>query len=233
MRKKQNAESNQVYMKQVGDVIGVPPKIVDFGHILNMSLQAINAIVHPPIMYAKWKDYDGKPLDAKPLFYQGISDDGAKFMSDLSDEALKITKQVEKETGLTLKKQHIYDWYKSCYGAECEDTSSLKMTIRTNPGYNGLTHPMKETDDNKYVPNFGYRYLSEDIPYGLVVIRGLSLITEEKCDAPVMDKIIVWAQGLLGKEYLKYADDKIVAGKDIGLSRAPQRYGFKSIKELI
>ena len=70
--KKQDAATNEVYMKQVSDIIGDPPKIVDFGHILNMSLSAINAIVHPSIMYGKWKDYDGKPLDQKPLFYQGI-----------------------------------------------------------------------------------------------------------------------------------------------------------------
>ncbi|MCP4990087.1 MAG: hypothetical protein GY928_29800 [Colwellia sp.] len=89
-----------------------------YGHIL-MSLSAINAIVHPPIMYAQWKDYTGKALRKKPLFYQGISKKGAKLMSDLSDETLSITKFVEKETGLTLSTQHIFEWYKSCYGEEC------------------------------------------------------------------------------------------------------------------
>mmetsp|Transcript_39153 Transcript_39153/g.62531 ORF Transcript_39153/g.62531 Transcript_39153/m.62531 type:complete len:422 (-) Transcript_39153:266-1531(-) len=233
---KQNeaAVDNAVYIKQINDMIGELPKIVDFGHILNMSLSAVNAVVHPSIMYARWKDYDDKPMDAKPLFYQGIDEDAAKMLSDLSDEVLKITASVEKETGLSLKAQHIYDWYKSCYGKECSDTSSLYKTILTNPGYNGLTHPMTQLDDGKFVPNWKYRYLSEDIPYGLIVIRGLSLILGDKCDAPLMDTMIKWAQAKLGKEYLVYGDDgSVTAGKDIGESRAPQRYGIKSIKELV
>ena len=28
------------------------------------------SIVHPPLMYARWKDWDGQPLSEKPLFYQ-------------------------------------------------------------------------------------------------------------------------------------------------------------------
>ena len=31
---------------------------------------ATKSIVHPPLMHAKWKDWDGKPLQEKPLFYQ-------------------------------------------------------------------------------------------------------------------------------------------------------------------
>eukprot|EP00483_Globobulimina_turgida_P011652 UN11674 len=160
-------------------------------------------------------------------------------MSSLSDEALEITRCVEKETGLTLVTQHIFDWYKSCYGPECSDTSTLQMTIRTNPSYNGLTHPcVVDKASGGFKPNFKYRYLTEDIPMGLCVIRGLSLILDKKykkkCKAPVMDSIIKWAQKMVNKEYLKYKKDgSIVVGKDINETRAPQRYGITSIKDLV
>jgi len=227
---------NKVYIKQISDIIGIPPMIKDNGHILNMSLSAIKAIVHPSIMYSKWKDYDGKPMDSEPLFYQGIDRNGSDMMSKLSGEVIEIIKCIEKETGLKLLTQHIYDWYISCYGKECSDTSCLYKIIITNPAYNGLKHPMIKNDDDKYIPNWKYRYLSEDIPFGLVVIRGLSLILNDryKCNVPLMDKIIIWAQKVLNKEYLKYLDDgTIVAGKDINESRAPQRYNINSIKQLI
>eukprot|EP01083_Nonionella_stella_P026213 72130_1 len=229
-------EVNKGYIRKVSEIIGPKPVFVDYGHVLNMSLSAISAIVHPSIMYSKWKDYDGKPLDEKPLFYQGLDQEAADRMTQLSNEALAITKNIEKETGLTLVAQPIFEWYKSCYGKEAGDTSTLFKLIKTNPGYNGLTHPMIQNDDGKYVPNWKYRYLSQDIPYGLVVIRGLSLILAEKnqCDAPLMDKIIKWGQGILGKEFLKYEENgSIVAGKDIAQSRAPQRYAIKSIKDLV
>eukprot|EP00483_Globobulimina_turgida_P012703 UN12726 len=160
-------------------------------------------------------------------------------MWSLSDEALLITRCIEQETGVTLIKQHIYDWYISSYGADCSDISTLQRIIVTNPGYNGLTHPcVADEASGGYVPNFQYRYLSEDIPMGLVVMRGLSLILEErykkKCETPVMDSIIQWAQKQLNKEYLRYnADGSIVPGRDINETRAPQRYGFTSIKQLV
>jgi len=229
----EGSNKNSEYIDRISDLIGIPPKIVDYGHILNMSLSAINAIVHPSIMFGKWRSWDGKAMQEKPLFYQGIDEASANLMSQLSDEALHITRCIEKETGLTLKTQHIAEWYFSCYGADCTDSSSLKGLIMTNPGYNGLVHPMKG-ENGQWVPNFQYRYLSEDIPMGLAVMRGLSLILKEVPKVPLMDDIIQWSQQLLGKQYLEYkSDGSIVAGKDVGLSRAPQRYGITSIQELV
>lgn len=64
---------NTVYIKQVSDIIGIPPDIIDFGNILNMTLTAKCAVIHPTVMYWRWKDYDGTPLDERALFYQGIN----------------------------------------------------------------------------------------------------------------------------------------------------------------
>ena len=59
---------------------------------------------------------------------------------------------------------------------------------------------MKETDDHSFVPDFAHRYLTEDVPYGLVVIRGIAEIVQ--VDTPTIDKLLLWAQEKLGKEYL-------------------------------
>eukprot|EP00487_Bulimina_marginata_P009049 TRINITY_DN3381_c0_g1_i1.p1 TRINITY_DN3381_c0_g1~~TRINITY_DN3381_c0_g1_i1.p1 ORF type:complete len:140 (-),score=9.24 TRINITY_DN3381_c0_g1_i1:164-583(-) len=137
--------------------------------------------------------------------------------------------------------QKIFDWFLQVYAAECSDTSTLTKAMLSNPGYNGLVHPMIETEDGKFLPNWNYRYLREDIPFGLIVIRGLSLILEEKNRKElneklcVMDKIIMWAQKVLNKEYFIYNDQNEIVkmGKDIDESRAPQRYGIKDIKDLV
>ncbi len=161
IKKSDKFENNQTYINMITDIIGTQPIIIDNGHILNMSLSAINAIVHPPIMYAQWKDYNGEILAEKPLFYQGITESGAQLLSDLSYEVINIIKCVEMETGLKLETQHIYDWFVQCYGKECTNTSNLRQCILTNPGYNGLTHPCLKVE-NGYIPHFKYRYLSED-----------------------------------------------------------------------
>ena len=109
----------------------------------------------------------------------------------------------------------------------------------TNPGYNGLTHPMIKNKDNKYIPNYNHRYLREDIPFGLIVIRGLSLILNDEYQKELngklilMDNIIKWAQKCLNKEYFIYDNNEIIKmGKDIFETRAPQKYNIKNIKDL-
>ena len=233
-----NQES--LYIEKIQKLISSECELINYGHIMSMSLSAMNAVAHPAIMYSKWMDWNGKPLDEKPLFYHGIDKETADNMIRLSDEVILITKYIEKEIGLKLNVPHIFDWYIQVYSKDCGDTSSLYRAILTNPGYNGLVHPMTETDDGKYIPDWNYRYLKEDIPFGLIVIRGLSLILNEeyqkelKNKLGLMDKIIIWAQKRLNKEYFIYNDrnEIIKMGKHINETRAPQKYGIKNIKDL-
>ena len=51
----------------------------------------------------------------------------------------------------------------------------------------GLTHPMKETEDGKFVPDFKFRYLWEDIPFGMAVIRGIGTVAG--VPTPNIDKV--------------------------------------------
>jgi hypothetical protein len=86
---------------------------------------------------------------------------------------------------------------------------------------------MCSTDDG-LVPDFKSRYLIEDVPYGLVVTRGIAELAD--LPTPMTDRVITWAQGVLEKEYL--IDGKL-RGAGVAGSRAPQRYGFSSLDEVV
>ena len=60
----------------------------------------------------------------------------------------------------------------------------------------GLCHPCTTTADGKFLPDFRHRYLREDIPYGLVVVKGAAQIAGVK--TPAIDDVITWAQASLG-----------------------------------
>jgi hypothetical protein len=47
---------------------------------------------------------------------------------------------------------------------------------------------------------------------------------------PAMDHVIHWAQTQLGKEYLVGGK---LRGRDVITSRAPQRYGFKTLDDVM
>eukprot|EP00404_Azadinium_spinosum_P005905 CAMPEP_0180435920 /NCGR_PEP_ID=MMETSP1036_2-20121128/10740_1 /TAXON_ID=632150 /ORGANISM="Azadinium spinosum, Strain 3D9" /LENGTH=333 /DNA_ID=CAMNT_0022441881 /DNA_START=1 /DNA_END=999 /DNA_ORIENTATION=+ len=94
-----------------------------------------------------------------------------------------------------------------CYAGQMTDTSSLRGCMNTNPGYKGLTHPMKE-EDGKYMPDLKYRYLAEDVPTGMCFNKGLAEILG--IPTPMTDKVLEWAP-------------------DVVKTRAPQATGITTI----
>jgi hypothetical protein len=185
--------------------------------------------VHPPIMYGQWRDWDCKPLSSKPLFYNGISEFSADILCKCSDEGVQTAEAIAIAfPGMDMSGVfHIFDWYKKAYPNDINDWSSLRAAIMSCKAYEGLTHPMKEQSDG-FVPDFDHRYLREDLPYSLCVVRGIAELAG--VETPAIDETITWAQKVLNKEYLIAGSMK---GKDIHTTRAPQAYGITSLKELI
>jgi len=114
------------------------------------------------------------------------------------------------------------------YSHDISDKSTLYKALQTNAAYQGIKHPVKTTEDGKFVPDFTHRYLTEDVPYGLVVIRGIAEIVGAK--TPNIDRVLTWCQEKMCKEYL--VNSKL-QGKDVASSRAPQKYGFTSLVSIL
>ena len=123
---------------------------------------------------------------------------------------------------------HIHGWLVRRYSHDISDKSTLYKSIQTNAAFQGIKHPVKTTEDGKFLPDFTHRFMTEDVPYGLVVIRGIAEIVE--VPTPNIDKVLTWCQEKMGKEYL--VNSKLL-GKDVDSSRAPQRYGFTSLESIL
>src|SRR5262249_35446643 len=170
-------------------LLGTAPTLVVSGHLLGITLRSLNAYSHPPIMYARWKDWDGKALERPPLFYQGVDEVAADLLGKVSQEVVEISKRIMAEYPHADLSQVIpmYDWDISYYGHDISDKTNLMTAMRTNATYQGITHPMIKTEDGKYVPDFQHRFLTEDIPYGLVVIRSIAEIAG--VPTPYLDEV--------------------------------------------
>ncbi|XP_033728992.1 opine dehydrogenase-like [Pecten maximus] len=212
-------------------LIGDKPRLNLVQNSLVVNLMA-KTMIHPPIMYGKWRNWDGKPLPEKALFYQGIDDSQSHFLAQISDEVL-LTSQAVKDkcskTDLDISPiSHISDWVKEYYADQVKDGSSLKLSFQTNQAYDGLVHPMKAVDGGGYVPDFSYRYTREDVPFGLVVLKGIAQIVN--VSTPAMDTVIKWAQERLGEEYIVGTELK---GRDLPKTRAPQVFGIYTVEQLL
>ena len=218
------------FLVELQELLGNLPKLIISGHLLGMTLVSPNAYCHPPIIYGRWKNWDGQPLDRQPLFYHGINEYTAELLGKLSEEVLTISRQIsQKYPHIDLSEViSIYDWDIAHYSKYIADKTNIHTVNLTNSAYEGIVHPMRRMPNGIYLPDFNHRYLTEDIPFGLVVIRGIATIAGVK--TPYIDLVLSWCQNKLGKEYLIGSE---LIGKDIGETRCPQRYGLTTLPEIL
>ncbi len=211
-------------------LFGDAPRLIVSGHVLGITLRSPNASNHPPMMYSRWKDWDGAAVDAPPLFYQGIDAAGADLLGRISEELVATADHIMTACPDADLSQVIpqYQWEIDYYGANISDASNLMMALRTNAGYEGITHPVIQAPDGGYRPDFHHRFLTEDVPFGLVVMRGVAALAG--VPTPHMDEVITWSQERMSRQYLRRGQ---LQGRDLQSSRCPQRYGISDIDELL
>jgi hypothetical protein len=210
-------------------LFGALPCVSESPSNLGISLRNPGAVVHPGVMYGRWcpEQWDGRALAEKPLFYQGVDDFSERVLLGLTGEVQLVRRELESLLpGLDLRDAcDLRQWYMDSYGGQMTDTSSLRACMSTNPGYRGLTHPMRESD-GKYMPDLEYRYLAEDVPTGMCFNRGLAEILGVA--TPMTDRVLEWAQGCLGLSILVDGEMK---GADVGKTRAPQATGIHTFPD--
>jgi hypothetical protein len=188
---------------------------------LALTLANTGQIIHPGIMYGLFARWEGASLSSAPLFYQGLDEAGARVLASLSDEVQAIRARLERVLDLSAVRP-LKDWLMHAYGDAIADPRSLRSAFATNRAYAGLKAPVREVAPGQFVPDFGARYLTEDVPFGLAVSRAIAALSG--VETPVMDRVIAWTGERLGKDYL---------GRDAGQTRIPQNYGLDSLERLI
>ena len=185
-------------------------------HFLSCVLSTTNALTHPTRMHGIYKDWDGPDTtwDTKdiPLFYEEMDEYSASYLERVNEEALRIRDAIAArfpDIDLSgVKSRHeVFQ----AYGEHVVDNTSLLTCYRTNRAYKGITAPVEETETpGKVKCPAGHRYFQDDLPFGLCVFRYLA----DRVDVPVpeIDRLIVWGQRIMGKEYL--VDGKL-EGKDV------------------
>ena len=181
-------------VKVLQDILGQYPALHDDGSVAFLSLSMLN-FWHPAMyvltpfkfvdsqhlgvfltfhlfsfmssMYAQFHNWDEKtPFAEKPLFYTGITDEGADLLSKISEEVQETRRLLEKQyPGLSLEyTRPTEEWFVKAYKNTIVESESFGAMIRSNKPYQGLTHPMKQVDGG-FVPDFKHRYMSEGISF--------------------------------------------------------------------
>ena len=196
---------------------------------LSLTLADTGQIIHPGIMYGLFHAWDGQPYPEQLLFYQGVDSAIADILQRMSAEVQDLRSGLEKRyPGLDLSPvRPLSEWMLRSYPAAIADASTLQSQFATNRSYAGLHTPMRPVVGG-FAPDFQARYLAEDIPFGLLVTRGIAAVAGVA--TPVIDSVLGWAQARLGKEYLVAGR---LEGADLAATRAPQRFAITSLGQLM
>lgn len=216
--------------RELSQILGI--RLVPTESFLSLTLGNPGQFIHPGLMYGHFHLWKGERYDEAsiPMFYAGATDEMGEIVELLSSEAIAVAAALKARSKGALSLQHVqsvHDWLRSSYADVTADLRTVAACFRTGP-IQARRAPMIEVTPGQFIPNFQYRYLTEDVPYGLVVTRALGELINVK--TPTIDEVISWAQHVMDKVYLI---DGRLCGTDIIDLPIPQNHGILSLKDLI
>jgi hypothetical protein len=208
-------------------------EIIASRNFLNLTLGNPGQIIHPGIMYGWFSKWSGKRYreDEIPRIYADLTNCTGKIVQNLSNDVVAVAQKIGAASNGKLDMSAtlpIYEWLCMSYPApQTAEFSSVASCLRTGP-IQARKAPMAEVAPGEFVPDFQYRYISEDVPYGLAIAKSIGQMADVA--TPTLDAVIDWSQNKLGKRYL--VNGKL-AGEDVYELRIPQNYRLKNLSELL
>lgn len=132
------------------------PQFVMATNVLETSLENLNFILHPPIMLLN----AGRIEDTRGefMFYaEGATPSVSRVMKELDDERMAV------EKALGLKPKSTRNWLKEMYGSKGKNLYEMIQD----------TKPYRDPVGGKAPSSLKFRYIIEDVPYGLVPMASL------------------------------------------------------------
>lgn len=171
-------------------LFSTPVHLLD--NVLEVSYTNSNPILHPSRLYALFKVWNPAVKYDKPILFYEEWDNKSSEILIACDEEFKQLLHILPMNEASIPS--LLEYY------EQTDAASLTRKIRSIEAFKGILTPMKRTDDGMYVPDFSSRYFTEDVPYGLLIIKA----TAQLMHFPTLhiDEVITWAQRMMGKQYL-------------------------------
>jgi len=205
-------------------------EFIPYNNMLELTLNNQGQIIHPGIMYGAFLDKLSKlyQRDEIPLFYRSVDEKTADLLECMSREILNVKKSIEDNFSLKLEAiTSISRWMIESYADDIEDKSTLFKMFQTNQSYQSLRVPVKPVN-GLYQIDVKSRYLTEDIPYGLLVSRAIAELAD--VSTPKIDEVIEKTSRWIGAQYLINGKLK---GKDLVKTRIPQNFGLDSLKAIV
>ena len=166
---------------------------VPLDNFFEILLAPGNQILHPGRVMGIYENGEVFPMDKMPIFYEEINQTSADNIEKLSAEIQLIkAEMLRRFPGLCLDAAiPAGEWVCKQYGDQVVDKSSVRTIFATNRAYRKFKVPVKKVGDKVFV-NFEARILTEDIPFGLCILKDFAEMLD--LEVPFMTKTLEWGQ---------------------------------------
>ncbi|WP_289053501.1 NAD/NADP octopine/nopaline dehydrogenase family protein [Carboxylicivirga marina] len=190
--------------------------ITPLNNFLELVLSNSNPILHPARLY----DLFSNPkysYNRNIPFYEEWTKHASEVLIKMDLELFSLINAIP--TSLTGIKSLLVHY-------ESHNADSLTNKIRSIKAFKGILSPMVQNGE-RWTADYQSRYFTEDIPYGLLLIKSLMEIYQIK--SPWIDKIIFLTQSFLNLELIT-EDGKL--GKDATRFPTFQKYGISTSRQV-
>jgi hypothetical protein len=196
---------------------------------LASTLWPNNPSLHPPILYGLFKDWDGKspydPDKVPTLIYKDLRTGSAVTLVEMDSDLCAIVAGLR---GALPQNGHLVDndfSMKACVMQNYEEQITCAWDtvscIMSNKAF--AKHKIPYTAiEGGVVPTLAHKFFETDLPFGLCTMKDIANMVGVA--VPCIDKMILWNQKLIGKEYLT-ASGKI-DGKHASECVLPSAFGL-------
>jgi len=171
------------------------------------------------------------PFAKPPLFYQAWDEASSAMVHAMEDDMRALQAALQRAGHPPMGKIYLKRGLALGYGpGVISDASTLETIYTSNANLAGLRMPSLPSDDGcGVVADTTHRFFTDDVPWGLVVLRSLGDILQVR--TPAIDSTLRWAQAKMGHSYL--LSDGRLAGPNVVDSGALPRFGVGSIDGLL
>lgn len=209
---------NQNYDNLIEKIFNKPVEKIPYSTV---TLTSSNAILHTSRIYALFKEDEKKIFDKRIYFYSEWDDEASIIFEKCDNEIMIICKKLKELKIIERNILSLMEYYES------KNFKELTNKIKNIESLKEIELGMIKIENNKYILDKNIRFLTEDIPYGLIMFKGIAELLF--IETPTIDIIIKWAQTILKKDYI--FENKLIITENIGIG-APQYYGIKSKDKL-
>ena len=156
-----------------------------------------------------------------------LGEENAQILQSIEDEVRAVALEISYQTGMKLDDiPTLKDWFIGCYPDLTQDKSSTQSCMASNSIYCCIQEDFAK-GINEQKEQLKSRYLTEQIPYGLVSLKGIAELVD--IPTPVMDSVIEKCQKFLDTQFIK---NGVLIKNSLKKSGSPQRYDLDVLSKL-